>query len=274
MKIQGFVALVVFQAIFFLMPSIASSESPVHGSSVTEVVSQISKRLARQGFKQEALINHAAAAASVGLDLPPTQVLFFGSKSFDASLIRRRQTAALDLPLRFLVYEDAEGDIQIDRNDIGFLVDRHELRVSDVKLWFLDAVLDQFGDSDNGVRTVESRRSFELTAAALRVELENRGFRIPLEIDYSERSRRLRPTKVVLFGNPNVGTPLMRSQRGIALDLPQKMLIYETRDGSVRLAYNDPFFLARKHDVIDQNARLGNIASALQSIAEVAAGIE
>ncbi len=256
----------------------ASANERLVGASVSETVEKISRRLARQGFHEEIRIDHAAAAESVGLDLPPTQVLFFANDHFDTSLIRRRQTAALDLPLRFLVFEDEGSAIRIERNDVGFLIDRHELTIYDPKLWLLDGVLDQFGDDESGILTVESGRSFDETVEALRAELEARGFRIPLVIDYadrlSSRRKRLRPTTLFFFGNPNVGTPLMQSERSIALDLPQKMLVYRTRSGRVRLAYNDPFFLARKHDVVDQDPRLGNIAAALANIAESAAGRE
>lgn len=252
----------------------AADQAP---ATVPEAVDVIRKTLERQGFEIEALIDHSAAAASVGLELPPTQVLFFGGQKTDRSLIQRGQTVALDLPLRFLVWEDEAGDVQIDTNRVGYHIDRHGLPTFDFLFWRLGKVLGQFADTETGIRIVESERSFDDTVAALLEDLEARGFRIPLTIDYAERANtrkhRIRPTTIVLFGNPNVGTPLMQNSQTIGLDLPQKMLIFEDRHGRVRLAYNDPFFLASKHDVVGEDARLGNIANALQNIAETAAGI-
>ena len=57
----------------------------------------------------------------------------------------------------------------------------------------------------------------------------------------------LRPTKVVIFGNPKLGTPLMQCQQSLAIDLPQKMLIWENEDGQVQVAYNDPRYLGGRH---------------------------
>ena len=256
-----------------VVASSAAASEPATADSVQQTVDRIIERLEDQGFRIEGIVNHAAAAASVGLELPPTQVVFFGQGRKDATLIRRGRTVALDLPLRFLVYQDSNGGVQVQTNDIGFLVDRHGLRILDGRLRRLGRVLDQFGGADNGIRTVQSKRSFDDTSAYLLAELQTRGFRVPLTINYSERARYVRPTQIVLFGNPNVGTPLMQGERSIALDLPQKMLIYTNRAGETFLAYNDPFFLAKKHGLTGQEARLGNIANALRAIAEAAAGI-
>jgi uncharacterized protein (DUF302 family) len=57
----------------------------------------------------------------------------------------------------------------------------------------------------------------------------------------------LRPTEVIIFGNPRVGTPLMQCGQSIAIDLPQKLLIWENEAGDVYLAYNDPRYLAMRH---------------------------
>ena len=245
--------------------------------TVPEAVDFIRDTLERQGFDIELTVDHAAAAASVGLNLPPTQVVFFGNKRTDTALIKRSQTVALDLPLRFLVWEDDIGNVRVNTNDMGFLMDRHELPTFDLRLHIVSNVLTQFGDTDNGIQLVESEQSFDDTVAALLETLEARGFRIPLVADYAERAEEigkpLRPTTLVMFGNPNVGTPLMQNSRSIGLDLPQKMLVYQDKRGHIRLAYNDPFYLASKHDVIGEETRLGNIANALRNIAETAAGV-
>ena len=241
-----------------------------------ETVERIERRLERQGFRIEAVIDHAAAADSVGLALPPTKVVLFGSRRSDTSLLRRGTGTALDLPLRFLIFEDDEG-VKVTTNRAGFLIDRHRIPIFDFRLGLTQQVLDQFGLGDDGIVEIESERGFADTLEALLATLDDRGFRIPLTIDYAERAsdrrrRRLPPTTLVVFGNPNVGTPLMQSQREIALDLPQKMLVRRDRRGRVLLTYNDPRFLARKHDLRDQDARIANIANALRNIAETAAG--
>jgi len=74
-------------------------------------------------------------------------------------------------------------------------------------------------------------------------------------------------TTLVLFGNPAVGTQLMQSSRSVAIDLPQKLLIWEAKDGTVNVTYNDPQWLADRHGIEDQDELLENISSLLRGIA-------
>jgi uncharacterized protein (DUF302 family) len=102
----------------------------------------------------------------------------------------------------------------------------------------------------------------------------NPNLRVIAELDHQANAARvnmeLPPTKLVLFGNPNLGTPLMQNQRSVALDLPQKMLIYEATDGSTKLVYNDPTYLARRHGLSADLQQLDIIAGALAKLATAA----
>ena len=80
----------------------------------------------------------------------------------------------------------------------------------------------------------------------------------------------LPPTRVVIFGNPNLGTPLMQAERSVAIDLPQKMLIFEDEAGDVFVAYNSPFYLKERHGIEGQDDTLNMIANALNSLAKAA----
>ncbi|MBD1942596.1 DUF302 domain-containing protein [Coleofasciculus sp. FACHB-712] len=62
----------------------------------------------------------------------------------------------------------------------------------------------------------------------------------------------LRPTQLLLFGNPEAGTPLMVAEPTIALDLPLKILAWETADGKVWLSYNDPDYLKQRFSLSDE----------------------
>lgn len=81
----------------------------------------------------------------------------------------------------------------------------------------------------------------------------------------------LRPTEVVIFGNPKVGTPLMLCSQSVAIDLPQKMLIWQDQAGDVWLAYNDPGYLAKRHNIEGCDEVLGKISTALGNFAAAAA---
>jgi uncharacterized protein (DUF302 family) len=61
----------------------------------------------------------------------------------------------------------------------------------------------------------------------------------------------LRPTRVVIFGNPKGGTPLMQCAQTVGIDLPMKALIWEDGSGQAWLGYNDPAYLAKRHELSD-----------------------
>ncbi|MEL6869114.1 MAG: DUF302 domain-containing protein [Pseudomonadota bacterium] len=126
----------------------------------------------------------------------------------------------------------------------------------------------------NGVLMQRSAHSVDRTVAQLEQILSAKGFTVFAIVRHANGAasvgQTLRPTTVVVFGNPAVGTPLMRCAQSVALDLPQKMLIYEDDDGSVWLAYNDPAYLFDRHTISGCDAWLAKIDSALSGIASAA----
>lgn len=80
-----------------------------------------------------------------------------------------------------------------------------------------------------------------------------RGISIMARIDHAAAAAavgmELRPTEVLIFGNPQAGTPLMQAVQTIGIDLPLKALVWQDEGGSTWLAYNDPQWLAHRHGV-------------------------
>lgn len=240
--------------------------------SVDEAVQIVSDRLSQQGFDITLVVNHAAAAASVNLVLRPTQVIFARPPQFlERSLLRRSATIGIDLPLKYLIFEDENGDIQLRSNPVGYLIDRHDLRLRDFGLYLTGLFADQFGASANGLITVTSQRSLDESVQALQDAIGASGaFRIPKVLNFGEGTRRNGPVLVV-FGNPMAGTPLMQGTQEIALDLPQKFLVSQSR-GVVLISYNHPHFIASRHNLFGQDMRLNAIANALANFAAAGAG--
>jgi uncharacterized protein (DUF302 family) len=81
---------------------------------------------------------------------------------------------------------------------------------------------------------------------------------------------KLRPTELLIFGNPKVGTPLMQCVQEAAIDLPQKALAYEDAKGQVWLAYNDPAYMAKRHHVTGCDKVVAKITGALSKFANAA----
>jgi uncharacterized protein (DUF302 family) len=123
----------------------------------------------------------------------------------------------------------------------------------------------------------ESKQSFEETYASLKNTLEaNPNLKILLELDHSKNAAsvdlKLPPTRIILFGNPKLGTVLMKENQTAGIDLPQKILLTE-KDGVVKVSYNNPAYLKERHQLGDAVAEvLQKISGALDTITNIAIG--
>lgn len=110
--------------------------------------------------------------------------------------------------------------------------------------------------SGNGMVTLPSHHSVEETIAKLQAMLEAKGVKVFALIDHSGEAAKegleMRPTKVLIFGSPKAGTPLMVAAPSIAIDLPLKILVWEDDGGKVRIAYNSPAYLQKRHGVAQE----------------------
>jgi uncharacterized protein (DUF302 family) len=90
-----------------------------------ETVDRLAETAVANGMAVVARIDHAAAAAQVGMDLRPTEVLIFGNPSAGTPIMQNMQTAAIDLPLKALVWQDGGGKTWIGYNDPVWIGERH-----------------------------------------------------------------------------------------------------------------------------------------------------
>ncbi len=125
--------------------------------------------------------------------------------------------------------------------------------------------------ADTGIITKESSHQVKETADRLENILQTKGMTVFKRIDHAEGAAKigkiLRPTELIIFGNPKVGTPLMQCSQGAAIDLPQKALIWEDEAGKVWLSYNEPKYLAQRHDIKGCDEVLLKIKNALNNFA-------
>ena len=100
---------------------------------------------------------------------------------------------------------------------------------------------------------------------------KQRGLNVFARIDHAAGAAKigktLRPTEVLIFGNPQGGTPLMECAQSVGIDLPLKALVWEDAQGQVWLGYNDPAYLAQRHGVARCPA-VGALSRALSGLAE------
>ena len=128
--------------------------------------------------------------------------------------------------------------------------------------------------ADDGMVSVKSVHTVSVTADRLENALKNKGMTVFTRINHAAGAEKvgktLRPTELVIFGNPKIGTPLMQCSQSIAIDLPQKALIWEDEQGAVWLSYNDPQYLAKRHNTQGCDEVLKKVTNALGNFAKKA----
>ncbi|MBW4470539.1 MAG: DUF302 domain-containing protein [Stenomitos rutilans HA7619-LM2] len=108
----------------------------------------------------------------------------------------------------------------------------------------------------NGIISQSSPYSVDETIDRLVAVLQAKNITIFARIDQQVEAEKvglsLRPTRLLLFGSPKAGTPLMVAEPTIALDLPLKVVAWEAADGKVWLGYNDPNYLKQRYSLPDE----------------------
>ena len=133
--------------------------------------------------------------------------------------------------------------------------------------WFLSFA----AVASDGVVNISSDFSVKETANRFENIIKNKGLTLFTRIDHSKNAAKideaLRPTELVLFGNPKIGTPLMQCSQQVAIDLPQKALIWEDENGDVWFSYNAPNYLSKRHNIEGCEKVLKTITNALGKLA-------
>ena len=126
----------------------------------------------------------------------------------------------------------------------------------------------------DGMVKYESYHSVKETADRFENIAKSKGLTLFARVDHRSNASsvglELRPTEVIIFGNPKVGTPLMQCAQEVAIDLPQKVLISEDSDNKVWLSYNNPNYLMKRHNIQGCDEVIKKIASVLDKLSKAA----
>jgi len=126
-----------------------------------------------------------------------------------------------------------------------------------------------------GIVTVPSNHTVSATADKLASLLTSKGITVFTRVDHAAGAKKLgkslRPTQLIIFGNPKLGTPLMESNQKIGLDLPMKALIYQASDNKTYISYTSPAFLAKRHGIQDRDKVFAKMTGALRNFTTAAA---
>ena len=125
----------------------------------------------------------------------------------------------------------------------------------------------------SGLKTSLSGYGPSETLNRILAAVEQLGMTVLARVDHSAAAAKvgmeLRPTEVILFGNPKAGTPLMQDAQTMGIDLPLKILVWQDDQNRTWVAFNDPFWLAGRHAVAEGAAPiLEKMAKALAKIVD------
>ena len=117
-------------------------------------------------------------------------------------------------------------------------------------------------ETHRGIIDKPSNHSVEETVEKLKTILQSKGVKLFALVDHSGEAEKagmnMRPTKLLIFGSPKAGTPLMLAAPSVAIDLPLKILVWEDAQGKAWVSYNSPEYLKSRHGFPDE--LLQNIA--------------
>lgn len=255
-------------------------------SDVEDTVAAVERGLERVG-SVAATIDHAAAAREAGLELDPTVLVVGGDPAAGAAVMVAAQDAGLELPSRFLVWEDGD-QVWLGYNSPAFVAVSGGL---DADSPFLDTLAldsariaaDASGseepvsgepseppDLETYVRTVEVSGGADVdeVLARLQAAFAEAGLGSPASVDHDEQvassGRRIPATVLTFGGDPEVGTPLMQQAPTMGIDLPLRFLVREDVQGDVAVLHPDYAVLAQRH---------GLAPAATRAVQEAASGL-
>lgn len=132
------------------------------------------------------------------------------------------------------------------------------------------------GHSNNGMITVKSHHSVKVTLDRLEAVLKKKGITIVTRWSHDAGAKKvdiaLRPTELLIFGNPKLGSHMFTSNQTAGIDLPLKALAWEDEKGQVWLTYNDPQYIADRHGIKDRAEIVKKMTGALAKLTGKAAG--
>jgi len=128
----------------------------------------------------------------------------------------------------------------------------------------------------DGLIVKKSQFSVSETITRLENALTNKGITVALRWSHDSKAKAvgipLRPTELLIFGNPKLGSNMFTSKQTAGIDLPMKALAWEDENGDVWLGYNDPNYIAARHGITDRAEVVKKMSGALNKMSDIAIG--
>ena len=249
--------------------------------TVSQLADTLILQLKEKGFKIMANIDHSIAAKKAGLELRPTRTIIFGNPKGGTLLMQHDQRIGLDLPLKLLIWEDEAGDTQVSYYNGTTLTSRYDITEPQAVIEKINGALAGFTGNttiegasvasiNDQIITKKSPHTADETFSKLQEVVNSKGLHVMAIIPHDKGAAsvdlELRPTRVLIFGNPKVGTLLMQSNQSIGIDLPLKVLVHEDENGDVFVSYFDASFFTARHGITDKGEVVQKVNGALDGI--------
>jgi len=128
----------------------------------------------------------------------------------------------------------------------------------------------------DGLIVKKSNYSVSETITRLENALKKKGITVALRWSHDSKAKAvgipLRPTELLIFGNPKLGSNMFTSEQTAGIDLPMKALAWEDEKGTVWLGYNDPKYIAARHGITDRAEVVKKMSGALNKMSDIATG--
>jgi len=262
------------------------STSVPQKQNVAQLAQKLTEQLKAKGFKIIADVDHAAGASKADLSLRPTRTLIFGNPKGGTLLMQKEQSIGIDLPLKLLLWEDEEGKVRVSYFNGTDLTQRYGISEPEALIAKIDGAMAAFsGDQGEHIaqsgdivqqQLISKKSAYDADTTFERLQqiVKDKGLTIMAAVPHDKAAAsvdlELRPTRVLIFGNPKVGTLLMQSDQRIGLDLPLKVLVYENEAGETYVSYFDASFLTQRYDISDKAEVVQKVNGALNGITDAA----
>jgi uncharacterized protein (DUF302 family) len=127
----------------------------------------------------------------------------------------------------------------------------------------------------NGIVRIRSAYTFDETVARLKADIASKGITFFLEVDQtrlaSDAGIKLRPSKLLIFGNPGLGSHFVTANPDAGIDWPVRLLVSQADDGSVHAVYTDFAYIARRHQIHDRRDEFAMASKVITSITSAVA---
>jgi uncharacterized protein (DUF302 family) len=266
----------------------------VHASEydVGETAERVSAALEEVGMVV-ATVDHAAGAASVGEQLRPTTLVIGGAPMAGTPLMLEQQRAGVDLPQKYLAWEDEDGEVYLGYNSSDYIAARAGIapdsdalaaaRKGSAGVAAMASGTDEpLSDGTESVTSegylVEGTSDTSVAEAIARYEAAFAAKDLMLvgTVDHAAGAAsldvELRPTSTTFVGNPMVGTKLLQAAQTFGIDLPVRYVAWEDAEGVVHVAHPDIRVLAERHGATGVDETLDMVEMATGMFTDKAAG--